>query len=170
MEAAAACIREAAQGMPIEALAISSMAEAGVLLDADIRPTGPIIAWYDRRSEAQAARIEREIEVEHLYQITGQRVSPSFGLTKLLWIKENQPEAFQPGAHWLPIPAYVLWRMTGGAMAVDYSIASRTLMYDQRSFRWSGELLDLFELPRSFFPGSLTRWNRRWTGYFPGCG
>jgi xylulokinase len=88
----------------VQGLAISSMAEAGVLLDAELRPTAPIIAWYDRRAEAHAARIDREVSIERMYQITGQRASPSFGLSKLLWMRENQPEAFRRGAHWLPVP------------------------------------------------------------------
>jgi sugar (pentulose or hexulose) kinase len=145
------CIHEAASGAAVQGLAISSMAEAGVLLDAELRPTAPIIAWYDRRAEAHAAWIDREVSIERMYQITGQRASPSFGLSKLLWMRENQPEAFRRGAHWLPVPAYLLWRLSG-VMAVDPSIASRTLLYDQRQCDWSTELLERFRLPRSLFP------------------
>lgn len=145
------CIREAAIGAPVHALAISSMAETGVLVDADFQPAAPAIAWFDRRSEPQAARIEHKISIERLYQITGQRASPSFGITKLLWIKENQPAAFQGGRHWLPVPAYLLWRLTS-EVAVDCSIASRTLAYDQRTGDWSREVLDLLDLPVSLFP------------------
>jgi xylulokinase len=145
------CIREAASGQPISALAISSMAEAGVLLDARWHPLSPIIAWFDRRSEAQAARIEQAVSLERLYRITGQRASPSFGLAKLLWIKDNLPDTFARGVHWLPVPAYLLWRLSG-QMAVDYSIASRTLAYDQISHRWSTEILNLVHLPETLFP------------------
>ncbi len=112
-EGIVACIREAAGGLAVAGLAISSMAEAGLLLDAAGRPLSPIIAWYDRRSEPQAAWIEQKIAVEDLYRITGQRVSPSFGVTKLLWIRENVPGEYARGARWLPIPSYVLWRLTG---------------------------------------------------------
>lgn len=145
------CIREAANGAAVRALAISSMAETGLLLDTNMQPVAPAIAWFDRRSEPQAARIEQEISIERLYQITGQRASPSFGITKLLWIKENQPTAFHRGSHWLPVPAYLLWRLTGAA-AVDYSIASRTLAYDQHTGDWSREVLGKLDLPVSLFP------------------
>ncbi len=175
------CIREAvgkgetAGGETVRAVAISSMAEAGVLLDAAYRPVAPIIAWYDRRSEAQATQIEREIDLERLYQITGQRVSPSFGLTKLLWIKDTLPAAFLRGKHWLPIPAYLLWRMTG-RMAVDATIASRTLAFDQRQMDWSAELLEYFQLTSNLFPpvfpggsavGTITREFAEETGLAP---
>ena len=55
-QATADCIREAAAGQPVTGLAISSMAEAGLLIDSEARPVSPMIAWYDRRSEPQAAQ------------------------------------------------------------------------------------------------------------------
>ena len=96
--AAAGALREVAAqlgGRRAAGLAISSLAEAGVPLDEHGLPTYPIIAWYDRRSEPQAAQVEQKISVERLYAITGQRASPSFGLTKLLWLRDNAPEAFR---------------------------------------------------------------------------
>ena len=146
-----ACIREAAAGQAVAGLAISSMAETGVLVDAEGKVLSPAIAWYDRRSELQAARIEQQIPLEELYQITGQRVSPSFGLTKILWLRENLPRIFQRGATWLPIPSFLLWRLTG-LKAVDYTIASRTLAFDQRTLTWSESILNGFDLPNSLFP------------------
>ena len=142
----AGCIREAAGGQPVAALAISSMAEAGVLLDRESRPLAPVIAWYDRRSEPQAAWIETQVAMDRLYRITGQRVSPSFGVTKLLWLRENVPGAHERGARWLPLPSYILWRLSGEQM-VDYTIAARTLLFDQNTLDWSAELLDAFALP-----------------------
>ena len=127
------------------------MAETGVLVDAEGKVLSPAIAWYDRRSELQAARIEQQIPLEELYQITGQRVSPSFGLTKILWLRENLPRIFQRGATWLPIPSFLLWRLTG-LKAVDYTIASRTLAFDQRTLTWSEAILNGFDLPNSLFP------------------
>lgn len=149
--AAAACLREVAAGQPVTALGISSMAEAGVLLDEQDRPIGPIIAWYDRRSEPQAAWIEQQISADELYSITGQRVSPSFGVTKLLWLRDHNPEAVVRGRWWLPVPAYLVFRLCG-ARAVDYTIAARTLMLDQNQLQWSTRLCEVFGLPETLFP------------------
>jgi len=150
-QTALSCIKEAASGQPIAGMSISSMAEAGVLLDKRAKPVSPVIAWYDRRSEPQASQIERCVSLERLYQITGQRVSPSFGATKLLWLRENLPNIFQQGSHWLPLPAYVLYRLTG-QMAVDYTIAARTLLFDQSGLNWSKDVLEALRLPESLLP------------------
>ena len=174
-KASAACLREAAAGLPVKALAISSMAEAGLLVDERIQPLTSVIAWYDRRSEPQAAWVEEQIPVEALYHRTGQRVSPSFGITKLLWHRQNEPDAFSRAAFWLPLPAYLLWKLTG-QLAVDYTIAARTLLFDQRALNWSTDLLTAFELPREFLPsvrcggtpvGNLTRAAAEVTGLPP---
>jgi len=162
-EAACECIRESVEvpaggpagkssaRPPVAGLAISSMAEAGLLVDARGRALSPIIAWYDRRSEPQAAWIETKVAAADLYRITGQRASPSFGATKLLWLREHLPEAYQAAAKWLPVPAYLMQRLTGRS-AVDYTIAARTLLFDQRSLDWSAELLGAFEIPARLLP------------------
>lgn len=151
---AATCLREvmqAAGNLPISGLAISSMAEAGVPLDRKMRPVSPIIAWYDRCSEPQAAWIEQQVDIPSLYAITGQRVSPSFAITKILWLREHAPLAYDRMAHWLPVPAYLLWRLTGEP-AVDYTIASRTLLFDQNTLDWSPRLLKTFGLDAGILP------------------
>ncbi len=158
-EAVVSCIQEAASGLPVAGLAISSMAEAGLLLDKQGSPVSPVIAWYDRRSEPQAGQIESMLSLERLYQVTGQRVSPSFGATKLLWMRENQPDDFQRGKVWLPVPAYVLYRLSG-QMVVDYTIAARTLLFDQRRLDWSDEILHSLDLPASLLPSVLAGGSR----------
>lgn len=152
-EAAAACIREAAAGRYITAVAISSMAEAGIFLDKSGQPVAPMIAWYDRRSEPQAAWIEQKIKIEDLYKITGQRVSPSFGATKMLWIRSELPEAFSRAVIWLPVSSYLLWRLSGKVL-VDHTIAARTLLFDERTLSWSESLIDLLHLSPSLLPGT----------------
>ena len=155
--AAAGALREVADqlgGRRAAGLAISSLAEAGAPLDEHGLPTYPIIAWYDRRSEPQAAQVEQKITVGSLYAITGQRASPSFGLTKLLWLRDNAPEAFRRTARWLPVPAYLGYRLCGAA-ACDYTIAARTLLFDQTSADWSEPLLALFDLNPALLPAAL---------------
>jgi xylulokinase len=161
-EAAAGCLREImAQrtGQMLSGLAIASLAEAGLPLDNGMHPLYPIIAWYDRRTEPQAAWWDSQVSADALHAITGQRVSPSFGVTKWLWIREHRPEVAARTARWLSVPDYVLWRLTG-AEATDYSIASRTLLFSQRELTWSEELICLAglradQLPKPYPAGTV---------------
>ena len=136
------CIREVATTQPVAGLAVSSFAEAGLPLDSAGHPLYPIIAWYDRRTEPQAAWWETRLPLEEMHAITGQRASPSFGANKWLWIRENVPDVVAQMAKWLSVPDYVLWRLTG-EQTTDYTMASRTLLFDQRRLDWSDEMLGL---------------------------
>ena len=150
-EAACRCLRHVASGYIVHALAISSMAEAGVPLNSSGQPVAPAVAWYDRRSAPQSAFVENQLGNDKLFSISGQRVSASFGLTKWLWLRENKPDIADQVRWWLPLPAYILYRLTG-IRAVDYSIASRALLFDQNSLDWSPLLLDLAGLRSENLP------------------
>ncbi|HUU33502.1 MAG TPA: glycerol kinase GlpK, partial [Vicinamibacterales bacterium] len=51
------------------------------------------------------------------------------------------------------IDAFLIWRLTGGAVHVtDESNASRTMLYDIHQRSWDDELLALFDVPRAMLP------------------
>ena len=61
---------------------------------------------------------------------------PNFTLTKLLWVREHQPEIFARIAHILCPKDYVRYRLTG-KYAIDVQEASGTLLLDVAHRRWS---------------------------------
>jgi xylulokinase len=145
------CLKEASQNQPISALAISSFAEAGLPLDKGGNPLFPIIAWYDQRTTAQAEWWKTQLTIEELYSISGQRLSPSFGVNKYLWIKEHYPELITKMHHWLSASDYILWHLTG-EFVTDFSQASRTMLFDQRQLNWSQKMLALAGLDQKQLP------------------
>ena len=147
----AGCLRSVRGRGEVLGLGVSSLADSGLPLDAGMQPLYPMIAWYDRRSESQAAWWEQQLSEADLHAITGQRVSTSFGVTKLMWIREHFPQEMARFSHWLSVPDYVLYRLTG-EVATDYSIASRTLLFDQGRLTWSPNLLNLAHLEEKNLP------------------
>lgn len=61
---------------PISSIAVSSMAESGVPLDAVDQPVDDIIAWFDGRTSRQAEWLNRTVGGERIYGITGLPVKP----------------------------------------------------------------------------------------------
>jgi xylulokinase len=61
-------------------------------------------------------------------------------MCKLLWIKENQPEAFARTVRWLNVADYIAYRLSG-VPATDHSLASRTLAFDLHRLQWAEELI-----------------------------
>ena len=153
-QAAAACLSKVSEGLAgrqIGALAIASFAEAGLPLGAGDTPLYPIMAWYDRRCQAEAAWIDRQMPAAALHSITGQRVSTSFGAVKWLWLCRHEPEVAAQTVRWLSVPDYLLLRLTGET-GTDFSLASRTLLLDQHTLRWSGAMLKLVGLDADCLP------------------
>ena len=125
----------------VASIAVASMGEAAVPLDSGGGPTHDIIAWFDGRAGPQAERLGRIVGQDRLFGLTGLSLQPIFGLCKLLWLKENEPDAYSRTATWLNVADYMAFRLCGVA-ATDYSLASRTLALDLHGLRWAGELLE----------------------------
>jgi xylulokinase len=125
----------------VASIAVASMGEAAVPLDSGGEPTHDIIAWFDGRTGPQAERLGRVVGQDRLFGLTGLSLQPIFGLCKLLWLKENEPDAYSRTATWLNVADYVAFRLCG-VTATDYSLASRTLALDLHGLRWADELLE----------------------------
>ncbi|MBI1881600.1 MAG: carbohydrate kinase, partial [Chloroflexi bacterium] len=124
----------------IVSIAVASMGEAAVPLDAHDQPTYDVIAWFDRRTQPQVDWLDQTIGKDRLFEITGLSLQPIFGLCKLLWLKENQPDAFARTVRWLNMADYIAYRLCGVA-ATDFSLASRLLALDLRHLRWASDLV-----------------------------
>ena len=134
----------------IRAISVASMGEAGFPLDASRQVLYPAIAWYDQRTTAQAQWWRDTLSGEHVYNITGHVLHAMFGINKLLWLRDNEPTTFARIRHWLSIEDFVLWKLSG-EIATDYSIASRTMVFDQRALTWSETLLRHANIPVEWF-------------------
>jgi xylulokinase len=142
-EAAARALREAiarSGSGRVTSLAVASVAEAAVPLDADGRPTHETIAWFDQRTQPQAERLAGLVGMERLFLTTGLPLEPIYGLCKLLWLKENEPEAYKRTTCWLNVADYIAYRLSG-VTATDHSLASRTLALDLRKLEWDVDIL-----------------------------
>ena len=174
----AALIREVVStaNVEVEALAVSSMAEAGLPLDENGEPTYPIIPWNDLRAERYLHRLVEKLEPARWYAITGLYPNPIHSIAKWLWLKEEQPEVWRRSRTWLSAMGFVRYKLTGN-MLIEATQAARTMAFDVRKHEWSQELLELADIPVSFLPplvtatdpaGAVTRAAARLTGLVVG--
>ena len=82
-------IAAAPRNCPIAGVAVTSFGEAAVPLDANLAPVHDVIAWYDPRTAPQARRIAEKVGVQRVFAITGMNLNPTFGLCKLMWLREH---------------------------------------------------------------------------------
>ncbi len=136
----------------IAAISVASMGESAFPVDADGNVLHAAIAWYDRRTVAEGQWWENIAGRERIFTITGHIPRPTYGVNKLLWLRNHLPQVFERIHRcWLSIEDFVLWKLSG-SFATDYSIASRTMLFDQRTLAWSEPLIEQAGLPAAWFP------------------
>ncbi|MCL5269263.1 MAG: FGGY family carbohydrate kinase [bacterium] len=148
-----AAAREAAPGDPVKALATSSLGEAVVPVSRDRRILGPSLLNFDARGEEYLPGLERALGAERIYRITGNSPGYCFGVLKLMWIREHQPELYEKTWKFLPWNCFV-GTMLGGDPVVDHSLADRIMCHDVDREAWSDEILRLGGLDADKLPAS----------------
>jgi xylulokinase len=124
----------------IACVGFSGQMHGAVLLDAKDEVVRSAIIWCDQRSEAQSKKLEELFGLETLIQLTCNPPLTNFTLTKLLWVRETEPENWARVAHVMLPKDYVRFRLTG-ERAIDMADASGTLLLDVTHRRWSTEVL-----------------------------
>ena len=138
----------------VRGIAVASLAESVVPVNADGEPLAPAIAWFDLRTAAEYALICDRIGYDRLFQVSGLNPDPMFGICKVLWVKHHNPRAFQDARYWLNLADYIAFRLSG-IPATDPSLACRTLAYNLRQGNWERSFLEEIGIEPSSFPPVL---------------
>jgi sugar (pentulose or hexulose) kinase len=128
---------------------------SGIPCDHHMEPVRPCLIWMDRRAAKESQWVAENIGLKGLYSITKNGADPYYGFTKILWIKNNEPENWRKIRIFLPPNAYVIYHLTG-EIAMDYSSAGNIGgFFDIKNRRWSKDLLAAMAIPESCMPGRL---------------
>jgi len=122
-----------------------------VMLDEQGGVVRPALIWCDVRTEKQCRDLTARIGQERLIQLTCSPALANFTLTKLLWVRENEPENWKRVRAVMLPKDYVRFRLTG-ERATDMADASGTLLLDVAHRRWSREMLQATEIDERLLP------------------
>lgn len=137
-----ALIAEGAKQYPgIAGIGITSFGESFVLLDEKDEPILLAMLYTDPRGEEQADRLVRHLGKKTMVDITGLNPHSMYSLPKLMWVKENLPEAYEKTKRICLMEDYIVYQLTGNAQ-IDYSLATRTMAFDIRALSWSKRICD----------------------------
>ncbi|HEX7593839.1 MAG TPA: xylulokinase [Anaerolineae bacterium] len=114
-------------------------------VDAAGNPLRPCIIWADQRGIAQAAQLAEQVGEERVYRITGHRISPTYSASKIMWVRDNEPDLFAQVHKFLHVKDFIAYRMTG-AFVTDRSDASGMNLYNLEGGAWSDEILNAIGL------------------------
>lgn len=128
---------------------------SGIPLDENMEPVRPCLIWMDRRAVRQEQWVKEHINQEKLSHITHNGTDPYYGYTKILWIKDNEPENWEKIKIFLPPNAYVIYKLTG-EVAIDYSSAGNIGgIFDMNTRNWSYELMEEMGIPFTMMPQKI---------------
>jgi xylulokinase len=149
--ALAAARRDTHSNANVDAIGLTGQMHGAVMLDEDGKVLRPALIWCDQRTDAQCDWLHAQLGREHLIELTCNPALPNFTLTKLLWVKEHEPEVFARIRHILCPKDYVRYRMTG-KFAMDVQEASGTLLLDVTHREWSSTVAKVAGIPESWLP------------------
>ncbi len=147
-----------------------------LLVDKDGSPLRNMIIWADTRATKQEALMEQALGMEFVYRTTGHRISASYSAAKLLWMRDNEPEAYTKAYKMLHAKDYIIHRLTG-RFVTDYSDACGTNLFDINRKCWSQEILKALGIDPGLLPephpstdiaGGITAAAARETGLLEG--
>jgi xylulokinase len=160
----------------IAAAAVTGLGADAVPLDEYGEPVYPFINWICTRTTPQFERWLENVGLERTFQISGWQPFIWSTVLRFLWLKENEPEIASRVHKWLIVEDFVNYKLTG-KYSTDYTDASPTLLFDQRSLAWSEEMLKIAGLEKNLLPtpqpsgsfiGEVTPEAAEMTGLVPG--
>lgn len=114
----------------------------------------PVLSWQDIRGEPYFKNLL--LSHAQTQSITGLRLSPHYGASKIQWCLENyslvnaalKNKTLQAG----PIVSYIFWHLLNQKSNVDPGHAQRTLLWNLHNNNWERSFLDMFAIPESILP------------------
>jgi len=154
--AAAGAVQEALQkagiaGEDVSCIGLAGQMHGAVLLDGNNQVLRPAMIWCDQRTQEQCDWLTETIGAQRIIELTCNPALTNFTLTKLLWVREYEPETWKRFRRVLLPKDYVRFRLTG-EQAIDMADASGTLMLDVAHRRWSEPMMAAVDLPMSCLP------------------
>jgi len=140
-------INQAGGFKDVQAISIAGQQHGMVLLDSEGNVLRDALLWNDTRSGKEANELIEHFGLEKLTKETGLVPVPSFTATKVLWVKNNEPEiAKKVAAVCLPHD-YLSWRLSEhypdiSKIFTDRSDASGTGYFDSINNAYLPEIFE----------------------------
>jgi xylulokinase len=142
----------------IAGVSISNQRETVAFVDEDGKDIRPSMVWLDERSRGQVEELSSRIGADIIHDITGRPVDITPVLYRLVWLKQNEPQAYQSTRYFVDVQAYLVYKLSGQWKTGWFS-ADPMGYFDIRKKEYSATLLNYLELsadrfPRAFAPGT----------------
>jgi len=135
----------------IAAVTVTTFGADGAPVRSDGTLTYPIISWQGTRTQQLTAEIAQLMDPWEIFQETGYQIIYFNTLLRLMWLRQNAPEALQTADCWLMMPG-ILSMTLCGELSIDPTAAGTMMAMNMETRDWSAQMLGLAGLDESFFP------------------
>jgi xylulokinase len=132
----------------IVGIGLSGQMHGLVMLDENNEVIRRSIIWCDQRTAKECEEITERVGTERLIEITANPALTGFTASKILWVRNNEPENYKKCRHILLPKDYVRFKLTG-VYATEVSDASGMQLLDVPNRCWSDEVLEKLDIDKS---------------------
>lgn len=122
-----------------------------VALDERARPLRDAIIWADQRALEQERWLAERIAPAEVYRLTGHRLSASYSLAKILWLRDHEPDTYRRAHAFVNAKDAIVARLTG-ELVTDHSDASGTNLMDLVEHRYAAPIVEAADLDEAKLP------------------
>jgi xylulokinase len=149
IEASTKAITKALEGVgsskDVKAIGVSGQQHGMIPLDAEGHIIRPAKLWCDTETVSQCEEITQKVGgSEKVIDIIGNSIAAGFTASKILWMKQNEPENYQRLATVLLPHDYINYWLTG-EKKTEYGDASGTAYFDVKSRTWATSILQAID-------------------------
>ena len=135
----------------IKLISFSAQMHSLVAMDEQHQRLTENITWADNRASKYADRINQQHDGFNIYRRTGTPIHPMSPLSKIFWMKHEQPDIFNRTAMFADIKTYILYQLYE-TYVIDQSMASATGMFNLEQLDWDDDVLNLLGITRQQLP------------------
>jgi sugar (pentulose or hexulose) kinase len=157
MESIMKCMEKISQKQNLDTsdvtvVGFSVQGETLCFLDGEANPLRDAIVWMDNRAGDQAEKLRKHFGNEKCYEVTGQvSFEACWPVSKVMWVKEHEPELFEKVQHILLLEDYIIYLLTGKLVA-EGSLLTSTEYWDIRTKEYWKDMLDFVGIEENWLP------------------
>lgn len=140
------------QKRDIVSIGIDGMMSSPIFLGEKGKVLRSTIIWMDQRSVAQVKWLKQNLK-NHL--VLNGPLTPTELLSKILWVKENQPGIWKETRKILLPKDYIRFKLSK-SFVTDWSDASATQLFNVENLSWSDEVCEVAGINKSKLPEAVS--------------
>lgn len=138
----------------VSAIGVSGMVPALVILDEAGNVLRPAIQYNDARARREIEEFTEQIGPDRFFRLTGASLSAQSIGPKWVWLQRHEPDVCKKAATLMGSYDWLNFILTG-ERRVEQNWALESGLYELCTRKWSGEMLETFEIETDLLPPIL---------------